>query len=199
MTSPNQGVPANIPSSSYAVRPETVNPKYQTIKPEIITANPQPEPAPVVPQTNPNAQPAGSANIYANIPDQFTKYEQNPQNAFDYFTSSGEFNLALFNKTFREEQLKRIAFYKDLEEKRLKELNTEFKPMPDLHKMTVGQHLLNMKDTFFAIWQDLQTEPLNSSIILRDHRLFYIGLLLVIIFIIYVIFKHLVSTSKTSD
>lgn len=136
-----------------------------------------------------------SNNIYSKTPDQFTRYEDLNKNNFDYFTSSGEFNLALFNKTFREEQLKRIDFYKKLEEERLSELNKTIKPKLALHEMSIAQHIFNMKNTFFGIITDLQVEQLTTDIILKDYRLFYIGLFFVIVFIIYVIFKHLVGKS----
>jgi hypothetical protein len=133
-----------------------------------------------------------NTNIFSNIPDQFQRYEDVNKNSFDYFTSSGEFNLALFNKTFREEQLKRIAFYKKLEENRIDELNKTIKAQPALHELTVGQHILNMKNTFFNIIQDIQTEPLNLTILTKNYRLFYIGLFFVLIFITFVILKHLI-------
>ena len=133
-------------------------------------------------------------NIYSKIPDQFTRYEDVNKNNFDYFTSSGEFNLALFNKTFREEQLKRVAFYKKLEEDRLTELNKTNTPKLALHEMSVAQHLFNMKNTIFNIMKDIQTEPLNMDILLKDYRLFYIGLILVIIFVIFLIFRHLIGS-----
>ena len=135
-----------------------------------------------------------SNNIYSKIPDQFTRYEDVNKNNFDYFTSSGEFNLALFNKTFREEQLKRIDFYKKLEEDRLAELNKTIKPKLALHEMSIAQHITNMKNTFFGVITDLQVEQLSVDILTKDYRLFYIGLFFVIMFITYVIFKHLVGS-----
>jgi hypothetical protein len=160
--------------------------------------------APNAPPTQPSTSKSTSrapsdttdnTNIYSTIPDQFTRYEDVNKNNFDYFTSSGEFNLALFNKTFREEQLKRVAFYKKLEEDRLNELNKTVKPKLALHEISVAQHIFNMKDTIFNILSDLQTQPLSMDILLKDYRLFYIGLFFVILFLIYLIFRHLVGSN----
>jgi hypothetical protein len=140
-----------------------------------------------------------SINIYTNIPDQFAKYEGNQENSFDFFTSSGEFNLALFNKTFREEQLKRIAFYKKEEQKRINELNKNSRTAPKLHELNILEHMVNMKNTFFSIWSDLQTKPLNMSILTTGHRLFYIGLFFFIVFLIYLILNHIIIINKDKE
>lgn len=119
------------------------------------------------------------------LPTQFTPYETS--NNFDFYTSSGEFNLALFNKTFREEQLKRIAFFRNEERKRLEELNNLNPPEPKLHELTIGQHIINAKNTVFDIIEDLLTKPLTTDILTKNNRLFYIGIILMIVYVVYLI------------
>lgn len=127
------------------------------------------------------------------IPDQFTRYESKIYNPMDFYTSSGEFNLALFNKTFREEQLKRVAFYRQQEIDRLTELNNQQPPPLRIHQETVGQHILKIKDSVFGIINDSITEPISTDIFIKNNRLFYLALLFIIIFIIYLIIHFLVK------
>ena len=135
-----------------------------------------------------------SSNIYADIPDQFTKYENQISNPFDYFTSTGEFNLALFNQRFRQEQLKRIAFYRNEELKRLKELNSKTPDHLQLHKLSVEQHIFNMKKTLFDVWNDICTKDITVSIITRDNRIFYIGMFLVFVFILWLVLAYFIAS-----
>src|SRR5689334_15394778 len=86
-------------------------------------------------------------NIYYKLPDQFVEYESKSYNPFYFFTSSGEFNLNEINKSYRLEQIKRMQFYKDLELKRLEELNRTKQP-PNLTDYTVAQHMDNFQNTF---------------------------------------------------
>lgn len=130
-------------------------------------------------------------NNIPELPDQFTRYESKITNPLDFYTSSGEFNLALFNKTFREEQLKRVAFYRQEEINRLNELNARQPPPLKLHQQSVGDHLLKMKDSVFGLIGDSITEPINTDIFIKDNRLFYLSMLFLTIFIIYLIIKFM--------
>jgi hypothetical protein len=137
-----------------------------------------------------------SIDIYRDLPDQFWKYENMTYNPLDFFTSSGEFNLALFNKTFRDEQLKRMNYYNEIEQKRLEELNALQVNEPDLLSMSIGEHLIQMKNTPFEIVNDLRTQPLNLEIFLKKNRLFYIGIFLILIFILYLMLNSLSESRK---
>uniref|UniRef100_A0A6C0CD26 Uncharacterized protein n=1 Tax=viral metagenome TaxID=1070528 RepID=A0A6C0CD26_9ZZZZ len=138
-------------------------------------------------------------DIYRDLPDQFWKYENMTYNPLDFFTSSGEFNLALFNKTYRDEQLKRMNYYNEIEKKRLEELNALQISNPDLLELSLGDHLINLKNTPFEIAKDLRTQPLNSEILLKGNRIFYLGIYLIGIFVLYLIINNLVDTAKELD
>jgi len=133
-------------------------------------------------------------DIYRDLPDQFWEYDNMNYNPIDFFTASGDFNLALFNKSFRDEQLRRMNYYNDLEKKRLEELSELQKKEPDLLSLSVGEHLINMKDTPFEIYNDLVTEPLNSQILLKNNRLFYIGLFFMVVIIFYLLLSNLIDS-----
>jgi len=132
-------------------------------------------------------------DIYRDLPDQFWEYDNMAYNPLDFYTNSGEFNLALFNKNFRDEQLRRMNYYNDLEKKQLEELNELHKNNPELLDLTIGEHLINMKNAPFDIAKDLTTEPLNSQILTKDNRLFYIGLFFMVIIVLYLIINSLIS------
>lgn len=135
-------------------------------------------------------------NIYQDTPDQFWQFDNMLYNPLDFFTSSGEFNLALFNKSFRDEQQRRMDYYNDLEQQRLNDLNILQKAKPKLLDLTIGEHLIQMKDTPFDMFKDLTNAPLNSEILLKNNRLFYIGLFFLFIFIMYLILNNLVSSAQ---
>jgi len=140
--------------------------------------------------------PEARAQVFNDLPDQFTKYEELSYNPLDYYTASGEFNLALFNKTFREDQIKRIEFYRMAEAKRLEELNQEANKTTPLHLLSIGQIFINMKDAIFGICTDLSSDqPITTDILLKNNRLFYVGLLMVIIYLLYLLFSNLFSTA----
>jgi hypothetical protein len=145
---------------------------------------------------DPSTKPEITIGAFTDMPDQFTKYDSMTYDPTQFYTSSGEFNLALFNKTFREEQIKRIQFYRKQEEDKLNRLNAE-PPAPDFANLSVGQHIFNMKDSVFNTVSDLASgKPLSSSILTKNNRLFYFGLLLVIIFIVYLVLANLVSNVR---
>src|SRR5271154_106054 len=140
-----------------------------------------------------------NTNIFSQLPDQFVRFENGVYNPLYFYTSSREFNLSLFNKVFREEQLKRIAFYRNREQQRLEELNQAQPPPLNFAELSIGEHFIRMKNTFFDIWTDLRTKPISSQLFLIDNRLFYIGLFLVIIFVIYLIMRNLITVANGAN
>lgn len=62
---------------------------------------------------------------------------------------------------------------------------------PTIMNLTIGQHLINMKNNIFGIYKDLAAHNVNKSIFTKDNRLFYIGFFLIVIFILYLILLNL--------
>lgn len=148
---------------------------------------------------NPELDPEIKTNVFSDLPDQFIQYDEKTYNPLDFYTSSGEFNLALFNKTFRQEQINRIQFYRKQEEDRLRRLSEEPGP-PKFHDLSVGQHLIQMKATVFNIISDISAgKPITPQLFLKDNRLFYLGLLFVVIFVFFLILSNLVSNVEGDD
>jgi len=123
-------------------------------------------------------------NIFYNLPDQFTQYENRSYNPIDFLTNSGEFNLDLINKSYREEQLKRMKHFRQLE---LQRLAREPQPIPTPLDMTLGQNIIQFQQTFFDIVTDTTdgSKPFEWRTLMSTSRLFYIGIGLVLIFVIY--------------
>ena len=136
-------------------------------------------------------------NIYYNLPDQFVEYESKSYNPFYFFTSSGEFNLNEINKSYRLEQIKRMQFYKGLEETRQAEINKINPPKPSLTELSLYQHIMNFQNTFFGIISDLESAqtPINSDILTKNNRLFFIGILIMFIAIV-ILLVHSVASIK---
>ena len=143
--------------------------------------------------SDPLLQPEIKSSIFNNLPDQFTKYDTMTYNPLDFYTASGEFNLALFNKTFREEQIRRIEFYRKYEEDRLRRLEEEENKVVKFQDLSVGQHLINMKNTIFDITSDIIAgKPISPKLFTKNNRMFYLGLILLIIFIIYLTLNNFI-------
>jgi len=98
-------------------------------------------------------------------------------------TETTKFNLAVFNKAFEEATNQRLENNRILEEQILEELNKEKKDYNPFNK-TVGNNIFSLKDIIFEILDDLLQFKFNLDIITKERRLFYLGLLLILIVII---------------
>lgn len=98
----------------------------------------------------------------------------------------GRFNSDKFTKDFRSKQDadKLLAHIKEGE--KLDALDKkEIKPGKKLHELTIYSHLIAFKNTFFGIIYDLALFNSPVQTFTKEDRLFYIGLMLVIVVIIY--------------
>lgn len=131
-----------------------------------------------------------NTNIYYELPDQFTQYEYRSYNPIDFLTSSGEFNLDLINKSYREEQLKRMKHFRKLEKQRLA---LAPQPPPSILSLSLGDNVLEFQKTFEGIFDDLTNHsvPISLNIFTKDNRLFYLGILLLMIFFAYMIINNI--------
>ena len=53
--------------------------------------------------------------------------------------------------------------------------------------MTIQDHIDNAKSVVFETFNDIKTEPLTTDIFVKDNRIFYFGLILIIIYVILLI------------
>ena len=90
------------------------------------------------------------------------------------------FDVKEFNKVYNDYISKKKESILEQEERRLDRLNNMKEYIP-LHQLSVGQHLINTKDTWFDILDDLLQFRFNIRTFNKQNRLFYIGLTLLII------------------
>lgn len=110
-------------------------------------------------------------------------------------TTAGEFDVAKFNKKF--EEISR----REQEEKSLKERERLLKMSQSirkkkLHELTVGEIILNFKDAIYGIIDELVYFKFTSmnefyDIFMKEKRLFYIGLLFMLLSTIVLIIEYL--------
>ncbi len=106
----------------------------------------------------------------------------------DEYYSNNEFDIGEFNKNFEKQQEEEVKNDKELE--MMKKVIEKKK----LHEMSFGKIFVNMKDEIFGILYDLISLNYDSfdsflNIFIKNNRLFYIGLFLIII----CLFLYLIS------
>ena len=71
-----------------------------------------------------------------------------------------------------------------------------------LTQLSIGQLLINMKNTIFGIPEDIFSQGFSKQVFTKDNRLFYLGIFLILIFILYLILWNLTRfpcTAKTTS
>lgn len=104
----------------------------------------------------------------------------NPQNNldidFDDVHVDGTFDLDKFNKKYNDVRKRRKQKIINSEAERLARLN-EIRYKKKIHELTVGELFFNLKDAMF----DTLTDFLYLRFKIDNNRLFYIGLMIIII------------------
>ena len=113
------------------------------------------------------------------------------------FYSNNELDIDKFNKAFLDEQ-KEKEFKQDEEQlKRLESLGKELEKK-QLHKMSLFDIIINFKIEIFAIINEIFNGKVNSlnavlQILTKNNRLFYIGLLLIMVCICFFLISYILS------
>ena len=107
-------------------------------------------------------------------------------------TTNNGFDIANFNKEFEEKQTKYSAIKSQTEKTNLNKLSREIKKKL-LHQLSIGEILINMKDTIFGIYTDFLFLD-YKDILTKENRLFYIGILLILIALIIKIISYIFLT-----
>lgn len=103
-----------------------------------------------------------------------------------------EFDVKAFNKAFEEQQAKLKEETQKQEEVTLSKMNEQPKEK-SLTSLSVGEILINTKDAWFDILDDILHYKIGWEILTKNNRLFYIGITiatLAIIFYLYEIFTE---------
>lgn len=127
-------------------------------------------------------------NIWNVEPSDF--YDQADQN-----DPNKRFDLGKFNKVFdvNREITKRNQRVKDLQ--KLNELSST-ESMTSLYDLNLSQILINTKNTWFGVLDDLLDQRFQLDTFTREDRLFYIGLTIVIIAVILYLYALLISDDQ---
>lgn len=68
---------------------------------------------------------------------------------------------------------------KILIDQKLEDLNKQ-KPVELVYDLSVGQIVINLKDTMFDVLDDIVNMRFRTETLTKDHRLFYIGIFLIV-------------------
>lgn len=96
-----------------------------------------------------------------------------------YKLDDGKFDIDKFNRDFDQYKEKRKQEMAIRLQKRLDELNNPPPPTP-AYDLSIGQLAINTKDALFNILDDIINFKFSKDILMKENRLFYIGLTLII-------------------
>lgn len=102
-----------------------------------------------------------------------------------------EFDIAEFNKKFEQVMDERKKETENEEKNKLKKLESETEKKKTPYNQTIGEILIGIKDTFIDIVHDILNGEFDSDLLLKKHRLYYIGISILLIVVIYSILNIL--------
>lgn len=110
-----------------------------------------------------------------------------------YRTDTGEFDFDKFNLKFDQYKERRDAEKEKNMQEKLAKLNKPKKIIP-IYGQPIGQVLIDTKNSLFELLDDILQGEINPITFTKNHRLFYIGLVLLFI----AIFMYII-TIVTND
>ena len=97
-----------------------------------------------------------------------------------YKFSDGKLDIDHYNREFSQYSDKRKEEMKRVLAEKLDELNKP-KPVELIYDLSIGQIALNTKDAIFDILDDTVNLRFTSDILTKNNRLFYLGIILVLV------------------
>jgi hypothetical protein len=95
----------------------------------------------------------------------------------------GKFDIDKFNREFDQYKIKRKEEMREQIQKKLDILNRPVEEIPP-YELSIGEIAVNTKDAIFNIIDDLLNFKFTWNILTREHRLFYLGIFMIMIAII---------------
>ncbi len=129
--------------------------------------------------------------------DQETQPEQETFQETQQETQAESEQLATFNKKFEQQKL----LIKNRSKKKEKELNSKLNktvPYTPIYSQNLWSILVNLKNAWFDILDDLLNGKFSWNIFTKDSRLFYVGLTFCIIAIILFLLEYITNEEKES-
>jgi hypothetical protein len=124
---------------------------------------------------------------------------EDKEGKFIYKINDERNEIDKFNRNFDQYKERRKEQMKLKMEAKLAELNKKEDDVPVYNK-PLGEIIVNIKDTIFKIFDDiLSFNMINSrDLIMKDNRLFYIGLLLLFIAVIMCLYEYSIDIDQNT-
>jgi hypothetical protein len=103
-----------------------------------------------------------------------------------------EFDSKKFNSEFDKKKEMDKQNSKMLADQRLNKMNSTTTSKP-LYQYTMGEIFIGIKDTWFGIIDDLLLQKFTLDTLTKESRLFFIGLTLLIVGIVFYLYNYLVD------
>jgi len=115
-----------------------------------------------------------------------------------YKLDNGKFDIDKFNRDFDQYKDKRKM---DMKAELQKKLDTLNKKVPDIpaYNLSIGQTMVNTKDAVMDTLDDMLQFKFNNETFSKNNRLYYLGLLFIIIGIIFFIYYSFSSETKVKE
>lgn len=97
-----------------------------------------------------------------------------------YKFTNGKLDIDHYNDNFNQYSENRQEEMKKVMAEKLEELNKP-KPVELIYDLSVGEIAVNTKDAMYNIIDDVVNLRFTGDLITRDHRMFYLGIVLIII------------------
>ncbi len=97
-----------------------------------------------------------------------------------YKFSDGKLDIDHYNREFTQYSDKRRIEMKRVLAEKLEEMNKP-KPVELIYDLSIGDIVINTKDAMFGLLDDLVNLRFTNDIITKNNRLFYLGIVLIII------------------
>ena len=115
--------------------------------------------------------------------------------AYLYRSSTGDFDINKFNRFYEQYREKRKREKRKKMIRRLSELEVPKEKIP-IYKESVGNMLVNFKDAIFNTLDDALQKKFTLVTITKNNRLFYWGMLLIIIALVMYLYSIFADQPK---
>ena len=97
-----------------------------------------------------------------------------------YRLPNGKLDIDHYNRDISQYSEIRKNDIKILIDRKLEDLNKQ-KPVELVYDLSIGQIIINLKDSLFNILDDVINLRLNSNTLTKENRLFYLGIFLIVL------------------
>lgn len=112
-----------------------------------------------------------------------------------YRLDDGKFDVDKFTRDFDQYKDKRKEEMRERIDRKLDELNKPPEITPP-YNLSIGQIMINMKDAIFNIIDDLLNFKISWNILLKENRMFYLGIFILIIACIFYLYAFFLNENK---